>query len=507
MIRMILADDEPIITRGIQKLVDWNSLGIEVVGEYQDGKAALDGIVLLKPDIALLDIYMPKKTGIDILKECRALDISTRIILISGFQDFQYARDALKYGAADYLLKPVIRDELITAIENCIAYMNIDWEIGEAAGESGSKVTEVPYDKLVEMEETTYLPVLLDILWKGTEHTQEKKLIRFSLISYVELYLEERNLGIIFTKGKHIVLVLKDKTREEAKEILYELMEGVEAKHGHRIGVVIGETVDSMGEIPEGYGACLGMLNHFFFYNQITVPILVTGTPVYVKPVTMESFMVIRNQLLESVISQDRENWDASFRKFLRSLCILSDGKKEDACFHFCSTIRILEERFQAMGLKGLGFDLKDILEEGRLTENYRQMSKLYGTYLERYMEQIRDSVVNNDKKDIIRAKEYIETHYKENLTLEVLAQEIHMNPYYFSSFFKKNSGENFKDYLNKVRMKHALSLLVSTDRKAYEIADEVGFRDARSFSELFQRIYGETPVNYRKRVKESVRL
>ena len=109
---------------------------------------------------------------------------------------------------------------------------------------------------------------------------------------------------------------------------------------------------------------------------------------------------------------------------------------------------------------------------------------------------------MSNDKKDIIRAKEYIETHYKENLTLEVMAQEMYMNPYYFSSFFKKNSGENFKDYVNKVRLEHALSLLVSTDLKLYEIANEAGLRDARSFSELFQRTYGETPAGYRKRMK-----
>lgn len=83
-----------------------------------------------------------------------------------------------------------------------------------------------------------------------------------------------------------------------------------------------------------------------------------------------------------------------------------------------------------------------------------------------------------------------------------MLAGEIHMNPYYFSSFFKKNSGENFKDYLNKVRMKHAINLLVSTDKKTADIASEVGFRDSRAFSELFSRIYGETPSNYRKRVK-----
>ena len=98
---MILADDEPVITRGIQKLVDFGRLGIEVVGEFEDGAAALDGILALEPDIALLDIHMPKKTGIDILKELKAVGSKTRIIFISGFQDFQYAKDAVRYGAED----------------------------------------------------------------------------------------------------------------------------------------------------------------------------------------------------------------------------------------------------------------------------------------------------------------------------------------------------------------------------------------------------------------------
>ena len=88
-----------------------------------------------------------------------------------------------------------------------------------------------------------------------------------------------------------------------------------------------------------------------------------------------------------------------------------------------------------------------------------------------------------------------------DNLTLEVMAKELHMNSYYFSSYFKKNAGENFKDYLNRVRVTHALSLLISTNLKIYGIAIEVGFRDARSLTEAFQKVYNETPANYKKRI------
>lgn len=502
MVRMILADDEPIITKGIQKLVDWNGLGIEIVGEYADGKEALDGIITKKPDIALLDIYMPKKTGIDILRELKQLEINTKIIFISGFQDFQYAKDALKYGADDYLLKPVIKDELIKSVEKCIMSLRQEWGLEETIPLKRKDEDAVPYDRLVKIEETTYVPTVIEIIFQGDETSHERKLIRFSIVSFIEHYLEIKDLGIIFIKNHYIVVVLKGRSQSEAAEILYELAQEVNASTKHSIGAIIGEVVSSMGEIPAGYTKCLDLQGYFFFANQIKIPILTVGVPAFQKNVTLEEFADCRSLMLDTIVTQDRDSWEIRFQRFLRLLCIVSEGKREDACFHFCSSIRVAEDRFQAMGLSGLGLDMKELLEIGRNTENYSQMSMVYRGCFESYMGELKESVINNDKRDIIRAKEYIEKHYKETLTLEVLAREIHMNSYYFSNFFKKHSGENFKDYLNKVRMRHAVNLLISTDKKSYEIADEVGFRDARSFSELFQRMFGETPAGYRKRVK-----
>lgn len=111
--------------------------------------------------------------------------------------------------------------------------------------------------------------------------------------------------------------------------------------------------------------------------------------------------------------------------------------------------------------------------------------------------------VKKNEHKDIQKVTDYIAAHYRENLTLEVLAKHIHMNPFYFSSYFKKQLGQNFKDYLNRVRMEHALELLLNSDKRSYEIAEEVGFKDYRYFNEVFSRYYGKTPAAYRKSFKE----
>ena len=503
---MILADDEPVITRGIQKLVDFGRLGIEVVGEFEDGAAALDGILALEPDIALLDIHMPKKTGIDILKELKAVGSKTRIIFISGFQDFQYAKDAVRYGAEDYLLKPVIREELLAAIENCCVRLEKNWTAEGWQEEEGKKTGGVPFGRLAESaaeeEETIYVPALVDILWNGEENRQERKLIRFSVASYAEKYLEEENRGIVFLQNQNIVAVVKGLKRLEAKEFLCELAAAVKENCGCCIGAVAGEEVYSMSQIPASYQKCLEWRGYLFFEDQLGVPVVLTRSRVFQKEVGNQEFEEARNQLLESIVTQNREAFEKCMKRFVRYVCIRSEGKKEDACYHFCTAVRMAGERVQKLGLSARDYEVKDILEQGRRAVNFRQMASVYRSYLEQYLGQVKDSIIRNDKKEIIRAKEYIEQHYRENLTLEVLASEIHMNAYYFSSFFKKNAGENFKDYVNKVRLNHAMGLLVTTDKKTYEIADLVGFRDARAFSELFQRTYGETPASYRRRVK-----
>ncbi len=500
MLKMILADDEPVITRGIRKLMDWEKLGISIIGEYGDGKSAMEGILSQSPSLALLDIYMPGMNGIEILKSIRELELPTKVIFISGFQDFEYAKNALTYGAVDYLLKPVIREELLRAVEKAVIQIR-----GE-----GPKAEELPLkegntgQKTLLMEETTYLPVLADVLFDGRESSQEKKLIRFSLISFLEEYLSEKKLGILFQKNENIVMVLKGMKSDEAKAVLTRLWEESAQAAGKKTAFVAGQAVDSMGRIPEEYEKCLDLSRYFFFQDQIRIPVLTVGEEVFSRKAGMQELSCAREKMMEQLISQDREAFLEAFEHFSRVLCLASDGRREDACYYFCSTIRLMEEKVCSLKLTGRDPDVKELLEQGRSCADFSQMKEIFRGYMTGYLELLKHTMESSERKDILLAKDYIERHYRENLTLEVLAGVVHMNPYYFSSFFKKNAGENFKDYVNQIRIKHAVSLLLTTDMKSYEIAAEVGFRDVRSFTEVFSRIYKETPNGYKKRVLAS---
>ena len=506
MFKMILADDEPVITRGIQKLLDWKALGIEIVGAYEDGKAAFEGILLHKPELALLDIYMPKKTGIEVLQELKQLGIGTKVIFISGFQDFEYARAALQYGAEGYLLKPVLREELIGTIERCtLSLRNEHPQMPETAGHQAEQILPegTAYERLLEMEDCVYRTAIAGILPPKPLSRQEKKLMQFSVLSFLEGYLEAHNLGIVFIKHDRLVMVLKERQQAETGQLLYELMAEAERILNIRLGLIGGRAVGAMGEIPKAYEDCLSMEGYFYFAGQMKLPVFWTGDSVYRKPVSLTELDGIRNAFIECLLVQDEEEFLRYRQKLSQGICVAADGRKDDACFQYGTTVRAIEERYSSMGIAGIGADLKELLEQARNTESYEQLNDVFTPCFEQYYAQIRNSVMTNDRREINLAKEYIEQHYRENLTLEVLSGVVHMNPYYFSAFFKKSSGQNFKDYLNQVRMRHAVAMLVSTDKRAAEIADEVGFRDGRSFSELFQRYYGETPSNYRKRLKD----
>ena len=503
MVKIILADDEPVILRGIRKLVDWEKLGMEIGGEYEDGRSAMEGILEVKPEIALLDINMPEMDGIAILKNIRELGLSTKVIFVSGFQDFEYAKSAITYGAVDYLLKPLILDELLHALEKAV-----EQAAGHMVRNYGKerKNLEVLATDDSSGEKTTYIPVLAEVLFDGTEGEPMMRLMDFSLISFLKEYLSENKCGIMLETDSHIAMVFRGMGRDAVREEIFQLQERVGTIVDRRIGFVIGRVMGDMGRISEEYEKCLEMKRYFFFEEQMRVTVLSAGEKVFLRQAGTAELSEERGRMMDALFAQDENAFQAAFEQFARVLCLASDGRKEDACYYFCSTIRHLDDKMKAMNLQKEISDTKVLLEKGRACHNYRQLKEYYRECLEGYRKLLRDAMENNDKKDILFAKAYIEEHYRDNLSLEVMAGIVHMNPYYFSSFFKKNAGENFKDYVNKVRISHGVSLLLSTDLKIYEIAMETGFGDARSFAEAFSRVYGETPASYKKRVLDKAK-
>lgn len=496
MIKMIIADDEPVIIRGIKKLLDWESMGIQIVGEYADGRQALDGILALKPEIALLDISMPGLTGIDVLKELKAQNEKTNVIFISGFQDFEYAKSAVRFGAMDYLLKPVIRGELLSALERCVPLTNDPQPLF-------SQNTD--YSALLGMEENQYVTMMAVPLLAGRDGHM-RKLMEFSVTGALEEALKADDAGILFNKDGHTILVLKGMDRSQALAYITGLEERLAARTGIHICILAAGLTDSLSCVREQYSLCLKNQDLPFFASFLSCYCFDLLAPLLHAPAdsedAMEKLMKIRSQMKELLFAQKQEAYEKAYQQFCRSVVPASAGSRENACYYFCSTLRLFAEDLAAAHIPFDEPDTTSLLETGRTLETYQEMTDLFREPFRNLFQKVREKAAAKDLREIDLAVEYIEKHFAEPLTLEILANVVHMNPYYFSSYFKKNTGINFKDYLGSVRLRHAMTLLVTTDRTTYDIASASGFSDSRAFSDLFQKTYGEKPSAYRKRVR-----
>jgi len=385
MYTMILADDEPIITRGIRKLIDWQKLGVEITQVCEDGPSALSAILKHQPDVAILDISMPGRSGIEILKDIRAAGCDTQVIFLTGFQEFSYARDALAYGAGDYLLKPVNREALLTAVDKCLAQRRRKAP-GAAEDNSGQGTAEAGV--FLKLSESEGMPaqsyVLAVVFFPEMQNApqMERRLVRFSVKSALE-ELADHSGGVAFLKEEQPCLVLTDRTEEACAKLMEEFADRMQEEKHCRVGIALSGELTEMRQIPEAYEACRAEEMHFYMDS--------TGGA------------------------------------------------------------RILRLSRREVG------------------------------------------------DDIRQVRDYIEEHYAENVTLTDMAELVHMNSYYFSGYYKKKTGQNFRDYLTEVRLRNAMHLLLTTDLKSYEIAERVGYRDYRAFNETFAKKYGSTPAAYRK--------
>lgn len=491
MFQVVIADDEPVIIKGIQKLVDWEGLGIAICATCTDGASALNAILARQPDLALLDISMPGKTGIDILRELHETRARTKVIFISGFQDFSYAQDALRYGAVEYLLKPVKKEALLAAIGKCLPEI--------APPEPAAEPLLAASAPQLADPSGPFCLALLKLVGLEQKSELDRQLTSFAVFNRVEALVRGQGLGMASAKPDHILLVIQGRTAAQVAALYPQLAEAVGAMPGLRLGMVVGTPDPDMHHVPTEAKACRELFRYFYFFDELPQKVLLLGQPVFPE-VDPAQIRAMQKQIADQFIAQNQPALEETLQRYFHLCAALSDGRRDAAVYYLLSCLRVLQDRLTELGIGHAGGQTTDeILNAARETADYPTLTGLLQDAMNSIQGGISVTLQKSTQRDIKQAIDYIDAHYSEPLTLKILAGQIHMNSYYFSSYFKKQTGQNFKDYLNQVRMDHAIQLLINTDMRSYEIADAVGFRDYRYFTDLFSRFYGKTPAAYRR--------
>ncbi|WP_139997087.1 response regulator [Paenibacillus paridis] len=529
MIRLILADDEPIIIKGLRKLIDWESFGMEIVGQAYDGNELMALIEERSPDLVISDISMPHRTGIDIIKEIKQRGLPVNVIFISAYQEFSYARDAVAFGAIDYLVKPVVKQQLESVLDKAISLIAEHNEEQKRKGklqllerksrheemqEALIRLTEgslSPGAKSFQETEAQLLGPLYTALIVEVERQKEdsdrwtdkeNKLIEFAIGNVLQETITETAIGYAFMKGTQHVIIASHKEKDETIMLAEDTQSKIETFLKLKVSVALSRPVSELVKLAEAFREAEHAMEmkYFLGLNRVLR---------YVPPVQPHSFDKELYDLQWDVIRRmTGKPWpevEAGLGIWLATIKKETYGNRPLAvstCFSSVSFI-IQELAKSGVRLSERALDKGELQQRLASFETFDRMgTEITGVFEKTYLEMDGDSG-NKEKIVLAKIKQFIDEHYSEEITLESMASMAFMNPYYFSSFFKKHTKQNFKQYVTEVRMKHATDMLSLTDLMVYEIAEKVGYNNARHFSDMFKKTYGKLPNDYRQDKKK----
>ena len=498
----ILADDEPAITEGLSAMNIWQELGITVVATASTGPEALEKILSLKPDFAIMDIMMPGLTGLAVLEKLEALAADTDIIILSGYGNFDFARTALRFQAKAYLLKPVDSEELreillelrkkrISGNENIriSRQMLNDLSLGRLLDTSSavSMLTSGP-DGLSDGPCFAIILAFPSIFKEGTVQILEKA--------------AEGERRIIWPEDQKTIRAIFSSSNRPAFEIAEKILRSLE-EHNLSIPIIgIGDEVQSLQSISSSFSRASLAMSYQLYDPQgrIFSSTVIASTPPEYKISDSDI-----DPLEEYIIENDKEGIANFCSTFIKKIIgtTLPPPNYVYSVTNFL--IRETGKRF-AMLIEGAGLlpeapDITKYKTIPRLEEALTALFSRIAAYIEAVYgkaEAIRKLEEKEEDDPVIKGMiDYIQQHAEEQIRLEDIADTVNLSPSYAAIYFRKKTGTTIREYMLSKKMKEARKLLLEKDASVTDIAYRLGYHDYRSFSRAFKNITGKTPSEF----------
>jgi two-component system response regulator YesN len=513
MYKLFLVDDEIELVEGLKELVDWKNNDIEICGEANNGIDALEKILTLKPDIVIMDIRMPKMTGLELLEKLYSKALSIKYIILSGYDDFSYAKQALNLSAYNYLLKPCRPSEILGAV----------LEAKSKLIEERSKEKIIQTNVLKELilnpvsnNKTSYTSLSinnfeqdnLQIIILSIDHSTiiynlfDNNDIDFLKDSIKNMTLETLdclNIVNLFEEAYNLVLLIAPRSsfssETQISAILLKLKDLIRSSLGFSITIAIGKTVDKLEAINLSYSSCKKALEYKFFLGE--------GNIIYSEHIS--SYNIVSNpypldeelKLMSYLRSGSIDDIHSILERFYSKLCKGGLPRKKTIQSYTLSLLGSINKfciesdiDINSLSKPASPFDV--ILQCETINELKNQ--------LEIIISNLFDKINNTNKNNslIKLALDFITSNYDKDITLESVAKEIHFTPGYVSQLFKQETGINFLEFLHKYRIEKSKALLKNKLLKNYQVAYMVGYTNEKHFSKTFKRYTGLTPSQYK---------
>lgn len=526
MYKALIVDDEQMIRMGIKEGIDWKKLGISETYTAASASEALKIIEENKPEIMITDISMSEMTGLDLIREIRRRGINMRILVLTGYDSFSYARQCLRMQVQNFLLKPVDEEELSDNIRQQAEYLDevrrreeLDQSKKRAEGSrqqaelervmyrfisrESEDIEEVNSVCGLDRERKMQIAVLIPDI--EVNCGEEEKYFRLTTIKNICMgMVDSRGTGITFPDAAgHIVVVmyLRD-GNDDITEAMDEIKGILADEDDAGVHIVLGSVVKGLEELYLSYNDAIYLMNSRQAefsklekngYDSILRP----GQTKDRQRIFREVFDEFKKAMTEN--TSDCNYVMHVFERFRQAADAynISDNSLKRLCFELASAVMFAYSmntgETQEHLLAGMN---RALLGSGR-EETLNVTDGFFSTLLG-------DGASGKESNEIVsKAKSFIGEHLGENLSVATLAEKFYVSPNYFSRLFKRIAGEGCNEYIVRMRIEKSKTLLETTTLKTGRIALAVGYNDTNYFSIAFKKHTGVSPTKYREQCRE----
>lgn len=459
---MMLVDDEYMILRGIPKLIDWSELNVEIVKAEKSPLAALKYLKEHHIDILLSDMNMAELPGTQFLPKVKELQPDIQIIVLSGYEDFSYAKASLEQGVIDYLNKPIDPDELEDAIEKAQSKLKRTQHDIKVAKRLALDDVLSGRVKLSEIDESQSYLYLVGI-WQVDEKIRT-------------IIAESQNVLGYQDDGKFMYILLKG-NRAELTNLSKSILPLIKNE--------VYTQLSTDEDLNEKFQNLKKRLNEVNFYQ------------IQKKKLTLNKNCKVTLQVSELVSKINFSNFSAvTFDKYLRET-FDELGRNEYSVADGKYFARLILMKLYGKKQK-IDLDFSEILARVENSTTVDELIKIIMDFFRKYHIQVKNypDLVNETLL-------YLDQNYMEDLTLKKVADVLHVNSVYLGSIFKKNLNQSFAKYLNNYRIAKAIALITTTNQDINEISNKVGYNNSNYFFRVFKDQTSMSPTEYRRMVKK----
>jgi two-component system response regulator YesN len=543
MLKIFLAEDEVVVRETIKRMIPWEELGFELVGEAADGEMALPLLIRQQPDLLITDIKMPFMDGLTLARLAKKEIPGLKVVILSGYDDFNYAKQAIGIGVEDYLLKPITKNALIERLSEIRSryehektqkeyYEKFQREMQAYEKNSSRDFFEALVDGSMDMMEVYKRAekLGLDIVAEAynvliftmncdedfSGQRDEYSSWEAESLELLENFFAGHSSAMLFRSNIFSYGVLLKGQRETIEEntraCVDEIRKILSRQDGRREWfLAVGQSVERLSQIQKSYHTASRAFSQRYLYDENILYYdemetmehpggqAETEDNAYLQKVDVNALNpAILQKFLSNGLQEETENFVKDY--------FYAIGQEPMESLVFRNYV-ILNVRFSVISfIKGLGCDTNEMESadtEEVLAESGKNMESAIA-YAKKMISQaieIRDQNSGNKNRSILKtAVDFIDSHYMdEEISLNTVANVANVSSNHFSALFRQNMGQTFIEYLTTLRMNKAKELLRCTGMRSSEIAGEIGYKDAHYFSYLFKKTQGMTPSDYRK--------